>query len=314
LSTNFSEDPVSPADWISQTDAARLRGVSRQAISKLIRKGRLRTLEIGGHILVSRADVEQFVQNSAGRPRADESGNAREAIWYALERCSQEQRHQIFQQLRKEFAIHPLEAQFNAPAELILEAINRSPDISQRGVRGLIAEAAFELYIVTKLESWVALSIQGNPAYDFLLSDGVGQVRVQLKMQRRISESTGAVNEPAPTYRPMIASEASKYLPNNMYVVETQRTRTGKKSTGEQTRPYRFGEFDILAVSMHPSTNDWSRFMYTAAMWLLPRRDDNQLLQVFQPVAMEPNDLWTDDFETCVAWLRSGVAKRVASM
>ena len=34
--------------------------------------------------------------------------------------------------------------------------------------------------------------------------------------------------------------------------------------TGLATRPYRFGEFDILAVSMHPSTNDWNRFMYWA--------------------------------------------------
>lgn len=41
-----------------------------------------------------------------------------------------------------------------------------------------------------------------------------------------------------------------------MYVVETPRTRGGKDLTsGEDTRPYRYGEFDILAVSMHPSTN-----------------------------------------------------------
>jgi excisionase family DNA binding protein len=71
LSTNSSDEPISPADWISQAEAAQLRGVSRQAISKLVQKGRLRSTVIGGHTLVNRADLLAFRPNAAGRPKAD---------------------------------------------------------------------------------------------------------------------------------------------------------------------------------------------------------------------------------------------------
>jgi excisionase family DNA binding protein len=57
----------------SQAEAAQLRGVSRQAISKLIRKGQLKSMVIGGHTLVSRADVLSFQSCAAGRPRSDQA-------------------------------------------------------------------------------------------------------------------------------------------------------------------------------------------------------------------------------------------------
>ncbi|MGO9494761.1 MAG: helix-turn-helix domain-containing protein [Terracidiphilus sp.] len=55
-------------DWVSQAEASRIRGVSRQAISRLIRKGRLRTLEIGGKVFLNRAEIEKFVPKKPGRP------------------------------------------------------------------------------------------------------------------------------------------------------------------------------------------------------------------------------------------------------
>lgn len=39
-----------------------------------------------------------------------------------------------------------------------------------------------------------------------------------------------------------------------VFMTETQKTRTGTDGEENQTRPYRYGEFDILAVSMQPST------------------------------------------------------------
>lgn len=60
---------IDPAEWISQAEASRLRGVSRQAIAKHVSNGRLRTLEVGGRALVSRADVLAFEPNPAGRPK-----------------------------------------------------------------------------------------------------------------------------------------------------------------------------------------------------------------------------------------------------
>ena len=67
-STNYPA-PIDPEAWITQAEASRLRGVSRQAIAKLVGNGRLRTLEVGGRAFVNRADVLTFEPNPAGRPK-----------------------------------------------------------------------------------------------------------------------------------------------------------------------------------------------------------------------------------------------------
>ena len=56
-------------DWISQVEAAWIRGVSKQAIAKLIARKRLSAREIGGRMLVRRSEVEAFVPMPIGRPR-----------------------------------------------------------------------------------------------------------------------------------------------------------------------------------------------------------------------------------------------------
>jgi excisionase family DNA binding protein len=64
--------------WISQAEAARLRSVSRQAIAALVKKGRFRTLKIGGKVLVHRQDVEAFEPQQPGpQPK---SGRSRKKI------------------------------------------------------------------------------------------------------------------------------------------------------------------------------------------------------------------------------------------
>jgi len=60
--------------WISQSEAARLRSVSRQAIASLVKRGRFRTLEIGGKVLVHRKDVELYEPKPPGpRPKVERS-------------------------------------------------------------------------------------------------------------------------------------------------------------------------------------------------------------------------------------------------
>jgi hypothetical protein len=210
-----------------------------------------------------------------------------------LEACSEQERLEVFQYLRKTIPIHALEEKLNTQAEVILEAIDRASDLTLRGIRGIIAEAAFLVEVLGKLESWKDVTPPGDAAYDFLIEDLIGRVSFQVKMQR---------------------SEGGKpKMQNGKYVVETQRTRTGKRGkAGVATRPYRFGEFDIIAVSMHPSTNDWNMFMYSVGSWLLPRPADPRLLKVLQPIPQEPNEDWTDDLTTCIKWLRSGTKKTIA--
>jgi excisionase family DNA binding protein len=55
-----------PSLWISQTEAAKLRGVSRQAIAGLVKKGRFRTLEVGGKKLLLLSDVEAYEPRKPG--------------------------------------------------------------------------------------------------------------------------------------------------------------------------------------------------------------------------------------------------------
>lgn len=67
MSSDSSKD-FNPLDWISQAEAATLRGVSRQAIHQLVAKGRFRTCEIAGRVLVLRDDVISYVAEPSGRP------------------------------------------------------------------------------------------------------------------------------------------------------------------------------------------------------------------------------------------------------
>jgi predicted XRE-type DNA-binding protein len=58
-----------PEDWISQAEAARIRGVTRQAIADLVKKQKFTTFEIGGNVLLNKAEVEAFEPSQGGRPK-----------------------------------------------------------------------------------------------------------------------------------------------------------------------------------------------------------------------------------------------------
>lgn len=69
MSTNWKTAFSDLTDWISLAEAARIRGVSRQAMSKLVKQGRLETLNVGGRLLVHRGHVTTFTRKPAGRPK-----------------------------------------------------------------------------------------------------------------------------------------------------------------------------------------------------------------------------------------------------
>jgi excisionase family DNA binding protein len=71
LSTYSQKEKDSLSDWISQAEAARIRGTTRQAVAKLVKNGRLRTIIVGGYVLVSRTDVMDFKPQPAGRPKTN---------------------------------------------------------------------------------------------------------------------------------------------------------------------------------------------------------------------------------------------------
>jgi hypothetical protein len=234
-----------------------------------------------------------------------------DAIKKLISECSVDEQKALKQYLRS-LLPHPLESEWGIDADTILSAIRRSSDLTKRGVRGIIAEAVFENAVIPSIEpaGWEPVTIVGNPSYDVHLRRGNASARIQIKLQR--------LEKGIPKlYYPKHYDEGS------LYVVEVQKTRSGEKTTKQhlpgtdatveatdsvtvQTRPYRFGDFDILAVNMHPSSGDWKNFRYTVASWLLPRVQDKALIEIFQPVASVPNDVWTDNLAVCLDWFASG--------
>jgi len=217
-----------------------------------------------------------------------------------LAAMSNEERLEVFQTLRLRYgiAVHPLEADWNTTAEAILEAIHAAPDLTQRGVRGILAEATFRTTVVPdRLPAWHAIPFEGDMPYDVLLDDGHGPLKVQVKNQRK---ERG---------QPKVIAKLSRAGGPPVYVAETQRTRSGQArgADGEvtPTRPYRFGEFDILAVCLQPSSGRWTDFIYCPAHMLRARDGKPELMEVMQPIHSDGYGGWTFDFEDAAAAVRA---------
>lgn len=222
--------------------------------------------------------------------------------------CTPEQRSELVRLLRTEYRIHQIEREWNTSAEVVLEALARATPLTKRMFKGILAEAACKIEVIDKLVGWQDVTPEGaNLPYDFALERGRIRVTVQAKLQRKIK------------HEPMLYRvKGKRMVAGSFYVVETQKTRAGKKrsttasSEDQETRPYRYGEFDILAVSMEPSTGDWSQFRFTVGNWLLPRPTDPRLMAVLQPVSLAPNDDWTDSLATAIEWWQSDRKKIIS--
>lgn len=217
-----------------------------------------------------------------------------DAIRDLLRQCSPEDEAMLFREMRARHVIHEFERVIGAPAEMILEAVHRAPELTRRMLRGVIADAAFRTYVVPPLAShgWRDVTPEGNFAYDYKLDDGAGPVTVQVKLQR---SARGA---------PVVKNGMRYGFAGEIFMTETQKTRTGIDGDDNKTRPYRYGEFDILAVSMLPSTGRWDRFMYTLGSWLLPGKKAGEMATL-QPVSKTADDWWTDDFCMAAQWFRA---------
>lgn len=227
----------------------------------------------------------------------------------AARQLSEHEKAVLVRTLRSELPPHPIEERLMISAEGILESFSRAGDFTIRMIRGIFAEGAFAADVLPTLSPrWREIEVTGDPPYDFLLTDNpAGRpldsevVRVQVKMQR--SEAG----------MPLRADKQwSSFVkwPADHFVAELQKSRKGEKA-GKSTRPYRFGEFDIVAVSLGPSTGRWADFTYAVADWLLPDPDYPDQVLTYQPVSPVANDSWTRDFETAVQWFRSGTKRRI---
>ena len=222
-----------------------------------------------------------------------------EALRAQVRALSQEEKRLLYQHLKREVDPHTLELEWDIDGDYILTAIQLAPDITRRGVRGILAEAKLGTDVITMLEEkgWREVVATTDQPYDYLIEDAQGSVKIQVKNQRREKGE------------PLTAK--SRFKRPDYYIVETQKTRSGKDKEGETTRAYRFDEFDILAVCLQPSTGSWNDFLFTVARWLLPSDKNPNWIGTYQPVPQGKNEVWTDDLEVAIQWFRDGVEKSV---
>jgi hypothetical protein len=231
-----------------------------------------------------------FVRNLEG-PAVERS---LDELLAAIDRLDAPSKQRIFDTIRDHVTIHRLEDDFGIPAQIILEAISRAGDLTQRGVRGVIAETVFATRVAPNVIDWQIDTPVGDHPYDVRLRRNHHHVRIQVKMQRRARGE--------PLMRARLEGGGKDH-----YIVEVQRTRTGQKA-GIDTRPYRYGEFDLLAVCMQPSTRGWIDFLYTSVWSLASKRneaasspnqpDEHAIIQTMQfvpPFPAEADLHWTSD-------------------
>jgi hypothetical protein len=66
--SSTSTDDGKFGNYVSIAEAARIVGITTQAMSNLIRKGQLATKKVAGRTLVLRSEVKSFVPRPKGRP------------------------------------------------------------------------------------------------------------------------------------------------------------------------------------------------------------------------------------------------------
>ncbi len=126
MSTHSVRESRSSEDWVSQADAARIRGVSRQAIARLIKKGRFDVLRIGAKVLLKRSEVRIIQARAAGETvQVSESLKSLEKLF---DQCTAEEQAALLDYLKARLPQHPLEKEWGVGAEVILSAISRSTD------------------------------------------------------------------------------------------------------------------------------------------------------------------------------------------
>ena len=106
-----------------------------------------------------------------------------------LAQCSPEEQAALFRELRVRHLIHEFEEVVGAPAEMILEAVHRAPELTRRMLRGVIADAAFRQFAVLPMteSGWRDVTPAGNFAFDYKLEDDAA-FEAALKQRRELGD------------------------------------------------------------------------------------------------------------------------------
>lgn len=165
---------------------------------------------------------------------------------------------------------HALELALNASGWAILTAIERQR-MSVMNVKGQLAEYYLNEYLGRQQRESIIESFEWRTdSPDFTIVVDGRSYTIECKNVRKAS---GKQVDP-------------------MWV-ETQRTRGGRKN-GEDTRPYRVSDFDILAVALFNRIGQWDHW-FIASKKLGTRPENRELLAVRQEMPEQPDNKWHRD-------------------
>ena len=68
-----------PKELVSQKTAAEMRGVTKQAIEGLIKRGKLKPVMIDGHAFLLKKDVEDYEPSVGGRPKSTKKSRSKKS-------------------------------------------------------------------------------------------------------------------------------------------------------------------------------------------------------------------------------------------
>jgi hypothetical protein len=168
--------------------------------------------------------------------------------------------------------VHELEDLLKAPANDIMDAILMGFR-AQVDVKGKLAE----LYLYRYLKSLEDKGIIEN--LEWRDKDGIPDFAFLYNGKNFQMECKNLRNEVYKT-------------PELSYKVEIQRTRNSKD--GSNTRSYRVGYFDILAVCAFNQTGKWD-FMFIRASDLAVVENNPNFLKIMQRVPTDIKDPWKKD-------------------
>ena len=96
--------------------------------------------------------------------------------------------------LRSKLPRHALEQKWDISSEIILDAIFRSQDIIQRGVRGVIAEAVFEKKVLPTIKGLHPVAIFGDRPYDFAIQRESDKREIKIQVKASANAGRKALN------------------------------------------------------------------------------------------------------------------------
>jgi predicted DNA-binding protein (UPF0251 family) len=152
-----------PEGWITQAEAARIRGVSQQAIDNLVKRNRFKTLNLGGKTLLNRIDVANYRPKPPG-PRSSKKCSEAESTRLQDRRRSDAQQNKYL--INKSGNDQDLQKYISQAEAARIRGVSYQAitDLIKRGRLSTAIVAGRPVVLRAEVENFVAQPKLGRPA------------------------------------------------------------------------------------------------------------------------------------------------------